>query len=158
IEIQSSANAGREGDSVKRESFARAGLAKAEPLGPSSILVEAHMQVAQALQYEGSIDASLPEYEQARDLAAKLCDKALEAGALTAIAVVYQNKGDFARASPLYDAALAETRALGDLYRIAGILNTRAIAKFTQGDLEGSRVDWLEAGRQYAAIGDREGV
>jgi tetratricopeptide (TPR) repeat protein len=158
IELQSSANAGREGDTQRRESFARAAVAKAEALGLSSFLIEAHMQLAQTLQYKGDLDGSLPEYQRALDLATKLGDQGFEAGALTAIADVYQAKGDFARAYPLYDDALARTRALGDLYRLAGILNMRAIAKYTQGDLEGSRVDWLEAGRQYEAIGDREGV
>ena len=64
----------------------------------------------------------------ARDVAGREDDGATETGALAAMADVLVAQGKFSEALPIYDAELARARAQGDLYRVAGILNTRAIS------------------------------
>jgi serine/threonine-protein kinase len=158
VEQLCSVVAAREGDNAKRETCARAAVAWADKNGLSSNQLEPHMQLGQTLRGKGDYDGALAEFEQVRALATTLGDESFVAGALVATAEIYTDKGDFARALPVFDDALVRARRVGDLYRTAGILNTRAIARYTVGDLEGSRVDWLESARQYEVIQDHEGV
>ena len=157
IDVGESAAYGRLGETKKREGVARTAVAKADALGFTSQQSEAHMQLAQSLYGGGDLDTAKAETLRAKEIAAAAQDEATEAGALAELALIANAQGKIAESIPMYDEALVHARALGDLYRVAGNLNGRAIAEYGLGDIPAAQRDWEASNAEYREIQDLEG-
>ncbi|HEY2515374.1 MAG TPA: protein kinase [Polyangiaceae bacterium] len=157
IDVGESAAYGRMGETKKREAVARAAVAKADALGFSSQQSEAHMQLAQSLYGGGDLDGAKAETLRAKEIANAAQDEATEAGTVAELALIANAQGKIAEAIAMYDEALGHARSLGDLYRVAGNLNGRAIAEYGLGDIPAAQRDWEASNAEYREIRDLEG-
>ena len=137
---------------------ARHAAAKAQRIGATTVLADAHDLAGDALTFMHRPGEAMVDVEQARALYVKLGDKAYEAGSLKKLASIYRDRGDLVRAIPLAEDALARYRAIGSRYSVANSLTDLGGLRWLAGDETSARALYEEARGVYEAIHDREGI
>jgi tetratricopeptide (TPR) repeat protein len=137
---------------------ARRAAAKAQSIGATTVLADAHDLAGDALTFMHRPDEAIVDVEQAHALYVKLGDRAYEAGSLKKLANIYRERGDLAHAVPLAREALTRYRAIGSRYNVANSLTDLGSLRWLEGDETSARALFQEARGLYEAIHDREGI
>jgi eukaryotic-like serine/threonine-protein kinase len=119
-----------------REATTRA-IAGAERRGATLLAAQGHLIRGWSLRRLGKEDAALAELRRAHGLYLKMGDRAGAAGALVAVAGVFQATGRPAESRRAYEEAIPTLREIGDRSREAKALNNFAALLGDQGDIPG---------------------
>lgn len=119
-----------------RDAAARA-IAEAGRRGALLLAARGRFDRGWALHRLGREDEALADFRVAQDLLSRMGDRGAAAGALTAMAAVYQDTGRTAEARKAYESALPVLREIGDRTREAKTLNNFAALLGEQRDLAG---------------------
>src|SRR5262249_26982934 len=144
--------AAKVGDPKRRLAAASLAKRKADALGATWISADARVAIAEAQRDLGDAQAGARDLEEARSLYEQL-------GHQSGLALVYRQemtlaelRGDAAGVRELGDRALALAREVGDRYRIADLLTSRAIAQAHAGELALAEQGFDEARAVYEEI------
>jgi DNA-binding winged helix-turn-helix (wHTH) protein/tetratricopeptide (TPR) repeat protein/TolB-like protein len=119
-----------------REATTRA-IAGAERRGATLLAAQGHLIRGWSLHRLGEEDAALAELQRAHGLYLKMGDRAGAAGALVAVAGVFQATGRPAESRRAFEEAIPTLREIGDRSREAKALNNFAALLGDQGDIPG---------------------
>jgi tetratricopeptide (TPR) repeat protein len=121
-------------------------IAIARELGAQDALAHALTLSGLSRMEQGDLAGARVQLEEALDLSHRLGDESRQFGkTANALGELERVEGNFARAQSLYEAALAQTRAQGDLRLIGFCLNNLAMTAIAQGSISGVRERLLEA-------------
>jgi len=130
-------------------------VAWAESAGVRGAALQARINCARALQFQGDYAAAEAHVEQSLVLARELGDRSVEATTLGQYGILAIQRGRYGTARDYYRQALAVARSMGNRWLESGMINNLGEIEQQLGNYEAA-LELFEAGRRLSAeIGER---
>jgi len=158
IDIAEASAAESLSDFRRSQQAAVAATARADTQGSHLLLAAAKSREAWASMRLGDPDRAFAAYSKARELWIAGGNQRSAAAALSGIANLLGDKGDFVGARKAFDEALLEFRKIGDMGNLASCSHNFGVLLTNQGDLPQARTHLEEALSIQRAMNNERGV